>query len=142
MNDITGGVAKRVQHVRVELKKSQGEIAEKVGLTQSQWAKIERNERKLDIETLVKLKTAFKSISIEYILFGKGSFFVQENEMSVSSNVAEDGKTVKKLLSYTDYLEREIEEYKLDIKTFENAIKAKGLDIGELLGGKGEADVG
>lgn len=128
-------ISERIISVRKRLKLKQQEFGQKIGLSQALVTRLENGERKLDVNTIAILHEDF-NVSIHYILFGQGDMFNSGELINKPIGESTDvEKAFKKLLSYTDYLENEIEEYKKDILTFKNALDAKGIDIKELLSG-------
>lgn len=101
---------------------------------------IKKGKRYVNTNHLVKLIKEYPEVNIRYILTGKGNILEEpENEID---EVEIKTDTEKKLIKLINYMEKEIEEYKLDIKTFERALKANNIDIRKLLGGEEEASAG
>ncbi|MCI8346583.1 MAG: helix-turn-helix transcriptional regulator [Bacilli bacterium] len=57
-----------LKEFRLKKEKTQQEMADLVGITQSMYEKLEYNERKPSVETIQKFKTVFKDFESEIFL--------------------------------------------------------------------------
>ncbi len=62
-------LGKRIRAERIKMNMTQEKLAEKIEISESFLGHIERGDRKLSIETLLKIAQEFK-VSIDYLLLG------------------------------------------------------------------------
>lgn len=68
-SELTAAVAKRISAKRVELKLTQEQAADLIGLSRPFYACIERGEKGVGADSLLKICTAF-GVSADYLLTG------------------------------------------------------------------------
>lgn len=62
-------IGKRIRKIRKEQRLTQEEAAEKCDITAAYYGNVERGDKKMSVETLVKISKGM-DISIDYLLFG------------------------------------------------------------------------
>ena len=68
-----------LRDVRAKLGLSQAEIAKTIGMQQAQYSTYERGDNKPSVDVLEKLVDRH-NININYLLTGKGSMFIADND--------------------------------------------------------------
>lgn len=68
-----------LKEIRSKLALSQSDIARSLGMHAVQYGSYERGDRKPSADVLEKLVTKF-NVNINYLLTGKGSMFITDNE--------------------------------------------------------------
>lgn len=82
-------ISNRLKYFReVYLKINQQEMSEKLGYKQSNYSKIERGERNVNSELMLKLKELY-NINLNWLISGEGSLFekVQNGEIITEDNM-------------------------------------------------------
>lgn len=123
-----------IRDIREDKKMTQAAMAEKLGLSETGYAKIERGESKADINRLQKIADILEVSLAEIIPFSDENMFVfnhsNDNFNFTIGNVALDKEIEhlnQMLLAKNEIIasrEREIELLKQQIKTFEKMFEA------------------
>ncbi len=105
------GLGERIRKQRLKLKLTQEKLAEKVEISESFMGHIERGDRKLSLETLVKLAQEL-NVSIDYLLLDivKLEPDAYLNEI-VSTLGKKDKKQVKALLNVVKLLAENLDKW-------------------------------
>lgn len=147
-------IAKRIKDIREAKKMRQLDVAEKLGIEVSQYNRWEKRGDKLTLEQIKQIADALM-VTAKEILYNEEDTSNQSEaerlkaklealESSLSDKKQENAFLKMQVNRLIDVLEKdttkqELEEYKKGLIALENAIRAKGFSIDDLLRGSESA---
>ena len=150
-------IVKRIKDIREAKGLKQKEIADKIGIEQANYSRFEKRGKKLTVEQVEQIADAL-GVTAKEILYGDSAGSIDELQQQklrlevtqrdreidlLNKELSDKSEMINRLLKivegktsdYVKLLEKQIEEYKIDLFTIKKTLEANNIDVKKLFKG-------